>query len=93
MSASKHKIFNEGETKISGVNAAGAPASMTLQVAGIKSKFGSVRVCEAGNRVSLKLHTEQDIWVQDTTDKIKWGVLSLDIWAPKEGFHRQGGSP
>jgi len=96
LSASKHKIFNEGETTIKGVNNLGIPAGITMQVADVKSTLGSVRrVCEAGNKV---VFDEDGSYIQNKSTGVmtplikETGVYYLHIWVPKEGFGRQSES-
>ena len=97
LSASKHKIYNEGETSIIGVNALGMPAGMTCQVAYVKSTLGSVRrVCEAGNKV---IFDEEDSYIENKSNGVRTplvkenGVYYLHIWVPKSSFAGRSASP
>jgi hypothetical protein len=106
MSASKHKIYNEGEKTIVGQNDMGLPAGMTFQVCDVKGPLGSVRrICEAGNRV---VFDDCDSFVENKTTGTRTpiekvgGVYYLNLWVKKAetcnnilsthdtGFHWQG---
>jgi hypothetical protein len=106
MSASKHKIYNEGEKTIVGQNDMGLPAGMTFQVCDVKGPLGSVRrICEAGNRV---VFDDYESFVENKTTGTRTpiekvgGVYYLNLWVKKAetgihamtncdtGFHWQG---
>jgi hypothetical protein len=106
MSASKHKIYNEGGKTIVGQNDMGLPAGMTFQVCDVKGPLGSVRrICEAGNKVvfdDCDSFVENKITGTRTPIEKVGGVYYLNLWVKKPepcntisamhdtGFHWQG---